>query len=299
MAKTKQPRTRRATVRDLMNYMKERELIRLRRLDGARPPWTKDKILQTYRFTNVHRADDYTTRVFQAIYRANVSPTPAGRRVLLLNCAIARYFGTAEFYADLGWQPSLDAKLLLRYAKERIAAGKPVFTQAYIITNGGKSKPKEEYVINDVLAPLSTHLDTIIYDGDPDVLHWMVLYDRLSGLAGFGGEGFMAKEVLQDFLLALPSGVYQGRRDWSPVGPGARRGLNRLAGRPATSALSESVAIAEVQAIHEAVAPWWEARFHTELTAHDVQFCLCEFDKYERALGGGKPKRTFTPRSRA
>ena len=37
------------------NFMKERELIRLRKEDGEPFPWTDDPNLQTYKFTNVKR----------------------------------------------------------------------------------------------------------------------------------------------------------------------------------------------------------------------------------------------------
>ena len=52
----------------------------------------------------------------------------------------------------------------------------------------------------------------------------------LRKVTGFGGSGFMAKEVLLDAIKwpSLANMVVDG--DWTPPGPGARRGLNRLHG---------------------------------------------------------------------
>lgn len=49
---------------------------------------------------------------------------------------------------------------------------------------------------------------------------------------GFGGTGFYAKEVLLDVYRCMEViGVYTFFNDmdsWSPLGPGARRGLGRI-----------------------------------------------------------------------
>lgn len=46
----------------LKEWMIERETVRLRKEAGCRRPWTENKFLQNYRFTNVRREDDKNSR---------------------------------------------------------------------------------------------------------------------------------------------------------------------------------------------------------------------------------------------
>ena len=110
----------------------------------------------------------------------------------------------------------------------------------------------------------------------------------------------MAKEVLQDFLLITKLRI-DDAETWTPMGPGARRGMNRMLGRPVDAGQPEHLYIEEVQALHQILKNWWLDVYPDSeaLTAHDVQFCLCEFDKYERVrLGEGRAKSTYTPPGR-
>ena len=45
-------------IKDFKHFIKERESIRLKRLNGDEWPWTKDRILRDYKFTNVSRNYD-------------------------------------------------------------------------------------------------------------------------------------------------------------------------------------------------------------------------------------------------
>ena len=74
---------------------------------------------------------------------------------------------------------------------------------------------------------------------------------------------------------------------------GSRRGLNRVCGHPVDSAWREEHWRAMLRALRDST----NARLKMEpLTAQDIQNCLCEFDKYERArLGEGRPKQKYTP----
>src|SRR5216684_3393212 len=131
-------------INQFVEYMKERENVRIRKERGDPWPWTEDKILQTYKFTNVHRVDDRTTKALVDIYRNHSSANPS---TALYNCALFRYFGTSEFAQDVGWQENFHPSHLLMVAKTRLAAGKRVFTGAYVITNGGLKEPKENVVV--------------------------------------------------------------------------------------------------------------------------------------------------------
>jgi hypothetical protein len=170
-----------------------------------------------------------------------------------------------------------------------------VFTGADLISHDGIRAPKERVVVGN-LAALWQEAPRVV-DAIESTRTWRAGYLQLAKCRGFGGSGFMAKEVLQDYLLWRRRPV-KDAATWTPVGPGARRGLNRLLGRPLAWDQREEGFTAEVVALRGLVQPRWKRAFPKagELTAHDVQFCLCEVDKYLRTKNGeGKPRATYKP----
>ena len=107
----------------------------------------------------------------------------------------------------------------------------------------------------------------------------------------------MAKEVLHDATgWRSVRALVDDDGSWTPPGPGARRGLNRLHGRfrdlgalaPAGSD-AEAHFVAEMRCLLDAcraLDPAFCAR--VALDVHDVQFQLCEYDKYRRVADGGR-----------
>lgn len=277
----------------LMYYMKERESIRLKKESGKPWPWTGDKILQTYKFTNVKRAHDRTTKAFVKFYTLRWKPRKDGEETLLYNCGIARYFGTEAFQKAVGWQLSHYPMHLSDTAADMFKSGKQVFTGAYMITNAQISGPKEK-VVAYFLGGLWKKRQAIV-DAIREHRSWKAGYDVMSTLPGFKGSGFMCKEVLQDYLLMTRLPI-DDAETWTPMGPGARRGMNRLLGRKKDYKQPEDLFIDEVQQVWSILAPWWKKAYPKaeKLTAHDVQFCLCEFDKYERTrLKQGRPRSLY------
>ena len=99
----------------------------------------------------------------------------------------------------------------------------------------------------------------------------------------------MAKEIVLDALhgsRALRS-LIDDINEWCPCGPGARRGLKRIFGRQTSLFVEdndvESAFISEMASLLSEAQkrmPGWCKDMDIEL--HDIQFQLCEFDKYER-----------------
>jgi hypothetical protein len=280
----------------LMYYMKEREKIRRLKEGGAPWPWSGDPIFQKFKFTNVKRAHDRTTKAFVRHYKKHYQPTRTGEVLLLYNCGIARYFGTEAFVQNYGWALDHEPKRLVKVAGDMFRRGEQVFTGAYMITNAQRSGPKEK-VVAYFLGGLWKAAPRIV-EAMRWACSWEAGYAEMSTLPGFKGTGFMCKEVLQDFLLVSQL-EFADAATWTPMGPGARRGMNRLLGRPPKFKQPEAKFIVEVQDLHKQLAPWWfetypPKRGEERLTAHDVQFCLCEYDKYERTrLGQGRPRALY------
>ena len=283
-------------VKRFAEYIKEREAIRILKEGGAPRPWTKDPILQKYKFTNVHRSHDFTTRQFLSAY---LSPRYLRMKpsLLLYQCGLARYFGLFETFAEIGPQTQHDPKHLRLVVASRRSRKLKVFTGAYIITNGGRSEPKEHVVIEYLGGLYEAARD--IVQVMQDTRRWQQGYEAMHELDGFGGSGFMAKEVLMDFLMCNRLEL-DDAASFTPIGPGARRGLNRMYGRAPRPTHQQSAQqyMDDCQELRGLVAPMvGDHRLGISLTASDVQFCLCEFDKYERArLGQGRPRAMYTPR---
>lgn len=278
-----------ATVeRRFFAFLQERESIRLRKLAGKPWPWTKDKILQTYSFTNVKREHDRTSQLLiKEFYQPNYD---APRQELLLNCAIARYFGTIEFMRAIGWQTSFKPTVLKQTARNRANEGLRVFTGAYIITSGNKAGPKENTVVDHFIGALWARRKTLcVYWAN-----WQTFIESLMEVPGFGGSGFMAKEVCLDtrytnFWPKEPLDV----NTWTPIGPGSKRGAARLQGYTDKRKANPEDTLAVCLELFGNRANYLPASF-IPLELHDIQFQLCEFDKFERTrLNQGRPRSRY------
>lgn len=283
------------------DFMIERELIRQRRRAG-RPmsEWTADPIFQTYSFTNVKRHHDRTTTLLKnEFYDPAVAEmdgedgiTDGELKMLLLNCGIFRFFGTIETARRIGWSRSWDAETRARIMTIGPGLG---FTAAYIVTSAGRSDPKYSVVCEFIDALWSRTDQILTYET------WEGAVDEMTECYGIGP--FMAKEIYLDYLLA--SGIVPTDwQTWTPVGPGGRRGASRIKyGIP--DKIPDSEALEVIRDLYAQRDEYWpetfdggeEDRQYTlpRLDLTDVQFQLCEFDKYSRVAEGRRPKRLFRP----
>jgi hypothetical protein len=275
-----------------VHYLNEREAIRQKRVAGEPGPWTTDPILSRYKFTNILRKHDRTTQwLIRNWYNPNRGNVP--KQVMALNCAIARYFGSIEFLEDVGFQYEWNPDFLIRRAGERLAAGKKVFTGAYIITNAGSTDPKQIVVVSQFLTPFRMRLDSVIGMAER-TNRWQEVCELLQGMPGIGP--FMAKEIALDMMLTPVLENATDKLTWSPAGPGAIRGLNRLHDRPTQAGMPQQRAQHKMQALLGRLSMDRAFKdYMPEIGVHygvtDVQFSLCELDKYLRVKNGeGRPR---------
>lgn len=279
-------------------YLLEREKIRLRKEVGH-DVLTEDPILQKYKFTNVLRSNDRTTRWVKANWYDPNRDKPLD--VQILNCGIFRYFGTEEFAEDLGYQLDWNPQRIIEVADRRFAEKKKVFTGAYIITNGGISAPKQNVVVGNYLQPLREAIPEILRVIEK-TNRWENAAEVVRKVPGMGA--FMTKEYLLDVMLTPALENAEDKLTWTPVGPGAIRGLNRMNDRPTDAALSQSKGLAEMKDIMGWLAsnswPDWMPQIGVDFGVTDVQFSLCEFDKYNRVKNGeGRPRSMYRPSRKA
>lgn len=271
-------------------YINERERVRLKRRDGLPKPWTEDPIIKNYRFTNVKREYDITTRYFKEIYDLHSQDSSD---TILLNCAIYRYFGTIGFAKALGWVTEFDGDKIINTAKTRSQSGETVFTGAYVITNQGIKAPKENVVVEYFITGFYENLPKLVKVIE-ETNSWKEAMTCLREVTGFGGTGFMAKEVLLDAMLTPVLREARDKQTWSPCGPGARKGLNLLWDRDASKTLSEDQCLDEMRYLFGIRNEYLEYFVAPKINClHDMQWNLCEISKYLTIANGGRGKRKY------
>jgi hypothetical protein len=160
--------------------------------------------------------------------------------------------------------------------------GNRVFNPAYIVTTCGKKMDKVDYIlqvagdVNKLRRPQF---------GDSLQSYWYCL-TTVDGL----GAGFLAAQVIADLKYTPLLRSALDWEDWCVPGPGSIRGLNRLLGNgPDAKGWNGQEFRSHVQQIQKYVVNNLKMHLH----AQDLQNCLCEFDKYMRAKGGGRPKQNY------
>lgn len=292
----------------VFKFILERESIREKKERGEPKPWTKDPILLNYRFTNVRREDDKVTRWIAENWRRPHENDPE----LWFAMAVARYINWPPTLEKIGYPVPFNAKRICALLNE--AAGKKivkrymarshketphkieliqtqmscqVFGGAYFLNSIG---PKIESIVNDRLNVLWKRRHWISALLGDQVVRLSRVYDVLRAEYGFGS--FMAAQVVAD-LKYTPRFNESRMQDWwtfAAPGPGSKRGLNRLCGRPVNAPWKDAewqAALCELQTKLNT-----KLGLANRLHAQDVQGVAgCEWDKYERVrLGEGRPK---------
>jgi hypothetical protein len=273
-------------VNELVSFIKERENVRKRKEAGAKQPWTSDSILQRFRFCNVHREDDRVTRWLRAEYY----PTFEGEKDVWFAAVVARLFNLPESLASIQRHIVPFRPVRMRaILHSRRARGEKNFNAAYIVSTNGVAMDKVDYLLDRVLGVLWAERHKLRVRED-DTLE--SFYNRLIKFDGMGS--FIAAQVVADLkYIPLSEGGLRDRRDWwtfAASGPGSRRGLNRVMGADPVASWKEIEWRSQLARLREAVSHKYGKPMH----AQDLQNCLCEFDKYERArLGEGTPKQLY------
>lgn len=288
------PRRKPPEVR-FVDFVAEREAVRLRRESGQPPPWTDDPILRTYRFTNIRRRDDRVSRwLREHVYSSPVfaEPSLAALQMAAL-CRWVNWPPTIAAIMEAGLWPAehLDLRKIGCLLDQRTKHGK-TWTGAYMIraTPGGGAKGRfvAEQVVGRALRRAWPEVQFMLQTGMRRPV-WRVLVD----CENWGS--FTAGQVVDDLtwtpLLANP----RDDKTWAPQGPGSLRGLNRVLGQPLGAQHEEHAWCDHLVRLRgmvvERLGPNYE-----DLTLMDVQSCLCEADKYNRVrLDQGRPRALYHP----
>lgn len=278
---------------EFLHFVTERWRIHQRRLSNEPPPWTKDPILSTYRFTNVRREDD---RVTIWLHREWLRPHCKDYDTVVFAMCLARLVNLPTMLSVLGYPQRWDASRFVRLMEQRRAEGYKTFTGAYMVNAVGatKGQSKASYLAAQVLPPLWSarkELGKTLQQANT----LAALFNQLNTFHGFGA-GFMAAQVIAD-VKQTPVGLRKA--DWltfAHSGPGSRRGLNYLCGYPVLDRWKEEE---EWHGVLMQLRSVTLPKLPTELRgldAQNLQNCLCEFSKYCRVkFDNGRTKKYFVP----
>lgn len=268
--------------RRLVYFVTEREAVRVRREDGEpQSRWTEDEILQTYRFCNVRREDDRVTRWISDNWRGPLAGNPDLWHAMCL-ARLVNEPATLAQLRPLPWRCEAFVGKILERKSMRLRWSNP----AYIVSTCSRRMPKEQYMA-EVLDALWAARKTL----RPTAADTLCSYHMTLG-ACYGLGSFLAAQVVADLKYAAPLRSASDWQTFAASGPGSRRGLNRLLGHAVDGRWREDnwrLTLDRVRVqLNDALR--WDEPLH----AQDVQNCLCEFDKYERArTGEGRPKQRY------
>lgn len=287
-------------LRKFLYWIEERQKIYLKKEAGDLWPWTKDKILQEYKFTNVFREQDAVTVWVRKHWRTPYKNHPN----LWFAMCVARQINwpdTLEELEPLVFAKTWNAKKAAKIMDARREAGKKVYTGAYMIR--AESDPSKEwynwsknlYMTNIVLGNVWKKRKQFIkmFEGNQPTLQ--EINDWFRNFHGWGG--FMSYEVVTDLRHTHYLNKAKDIYTWANPGPGAKRGLNRIYSRDLKFNQPDGKFIKEMQELLTIVKDRLESKGifkNIKFEMRDIEHSLCEVDKMLRVLNGeGRPRSKY------
>lgn len=254
------------------------------------PPWTDDPILQTIFFCNPFRENDKVT----AYLRDNFREEFKDKTCVFLGTILLRMFNyiptmrrliNAGIPQRLGTSPKECRKALTEAGKLLVPlrdAGEQMFGGAYIIKFfNGMRKVEAGLQIMGSLAELTSPAD------------FKTMGDAAKTLIGYKGMGpFYVYQFIGDLAYTYVLKDADDWWTWGFCGPGTSRGLLRLRGittkpngQPFERRIDKPRGWEEqLQSLLVEVNASLKKLKLPKMHMRDLCNCLCEFDKYNRAL---------------
>jgi len=267
-----------------------------------KPPWTKDVILQTVRFTNVYRElDPGTVFAVQQILETSTSTQDK-----IFNIMLYRLIGSEETFSKIGLQSLREfneAELKSKLKFIRDVEGHRPFSNAYIVSSYVQMGSRDK--VENVAKLLSKLRDNfgMLFQRLISARSAQEAFQALREQYGFGN--FLSYQILVDLLY--PIKINGGKSilpfshdDWAIAGPGAKRGIELLIPEGARSNELDVMRWLRDQQRKEFSRLKLEFPYlrdekgtQIEITLSNIENCLCEFSKYASALSRGRIRRRF------
>jgi len=266
-------------------FASERQRIFDKRAQGEPDPWTEDHILSTYKFCNTFRASD---RVSQFLIREVIYGPDSPRlssEDMLLRIVLFRLFSRETTWRiiedELGplTVASFDPERLDRRLEDELAAGRPIYTHAFILCANKAFGHDRKH--RNHLALLETMLrDASLHQALARARTLQTVYETLLAYPLLGP--FMAYQLAIDLnyseLLDL------SEDEFTVAGPGAERGIRKVFADRGGLRSEELIRwmVDHQDEECERLAITAPSLYGRRLHAIDCQGLFCEVDKYSR-----------------
>lgn len=272
------------------------------------PPWSTDKVLSTYRFTNVYRELDPGTQYALS----DILETSASKPDKIFNIMIYRLIGRSETHSEMGFQhlENFSRERFERSLRRIKGEGKhPPFTGAYTVSAYASMGSSDKIGNISRLVELLAKEFNGLYARLENCGSAEEAFRALRSSFGFGD--FLAYQVLVDLLyqLSIPEGksiLPFSPNDWAIAGPGAKKGISMLLEE---NSINQDLEVMRWLYTHQKEGflesdlefPYLKDRFsrkNLEISLSNIENCLCEFYKYLKISSGeGRARRRFFPES--
>ncbi len=263
-------------------FAAERQEIFLRRAMGKSFPWTDDRILREYRFTNVYRASDRVSQylIRHVIYNGDQSPTEVFFRTLLFKFfnkidtweLLVRHFGLPN-------SADFNVEQYSRVLSCEIESGKAIYSAAYIMPSGPKSSHhgrKHHFH----LSLLSQMLNDGLPDRIVDAKTLQRTYDSLLACPSIGP--FLAYQFTID--LNYSEILQADEMEFVVPGPGALDGISKCFAAACDFSPADIIRMVTEQQSEEfdRLGLAFRSLWGRSLQLIDCQNIFCEISKYAR-----------------
>ncbi|MFM9265260.1 nucleotide kinase domain-containing protein [Tychonema sp. BBK16] len=265
-------------------FAAERQKIFFKKLENAQIPWTDDRILSTYKFTNAYRASDRTSQylIRNVIYRDDL---PASSNEVFFRIMIFKLFNKIETWQLL--EDKIGSIIYTDYSFERydkvlteaMKSERTIYSGAYIMPSGGS-----------ILGHTTKHrnhlklIELMMADELPyklvDAPNMHKAFDLLRDYPTLGD--FLAYQFITDVNYSKITNFSE--MDFVIPGPGALDGIRKcfldLGGLNEPEIIKFMADIQESE--FERLGLDFKSLWGRNLQLIDCQNLFCEVDKYAR-----------------
>ncbi len=210
-----------ALFKDILWFIKERNIIWEKKTKGEAPPYTTDPILATYRFCNIFREFDRQTIEFHQLLK----PLTGDFSLWLLNMFYCRMVARTETVKEVGLL-SFDQKENVAFYERLMESPRPRFGTPYVfpvsVIQKSEFPTREKFIASylpQVMKTIASHISTWQGKSVVDAL------DSILPIFGFNLR-FLWTEVLIDVAYQFPEHIDLFGK--FPVGPGSLPTMERL-----------------------------------------------------------------------
>lgn len=249
------------------HYINERCAIQKRRYDHLSPPWTEDRVLRDYRFTNISRKDDRVSKWFIKNIAEESSLTT---RYKFYNTLVFRAFNKIETAESLNLPFTVSTIEDLRNLIDEMRSRgyNKHFGTAYFQSGLKGAWKTDEDTSKRMVDMLEWVIDNGYYRKIKDTKNQKECFEMIKEIPGFAD--FMAYQVFVD-LTYIPEFPFTDT-EFTVSGPGCNKGIDALFESKDGMTYEECI--------------FWirdnqdEFNLCKTVSVMDIENCFCEFSKY-------------------